>query len=804
MRDVRYAFRTLARNPGFTLAALVALALGIGANTAVFSVINGVLLRPLPYPGSERLVVIFDSFDQQGMEIGPACMADFLDWKARSRSFETLDAIATNRVTITGDGEAEQIVSMSVTANFFNTLGARPLLGRTFAAGEDQPGRTQTVVLSERLWRRRYGSDPAVLGKSTALNSRPHTIIGVMPAGSQFGQRDTDAWAILTLNPPTRRGPFFLRGMARLKPDVTLEQANADMQAIARDVERANPKDYRRLRYPVVLLRETIVGDVRPLLWVLSGVVFLVLLIAVSNVANLMLSRAAARRREIAIRLSMGATRAHLVRLSITESLVLSLSSSLVGVGLASGGVGALRWLAPPGLPRLNEISVDARVLAFTLLVSVASALILGLVPALGVSTATLGESLKEGSRGSTVARGHRRVLGSLVIAQVTLSVMLLVGAGLMIRSFSLLGRVDPGFQAAPEHVLTMLVSPTGARYRDAGNRGLAAYWEQLLDRVRTLPGIAAASIAISIPPDRLAFTDGFEIENRPEPSGSDYPAVPVPIVSQDYFKTLGIPLLRGRWFDHRDTAESPRVTVISETMARRHFSGEDPIGKRLKHGGRALTNPYMEIIGVVGDVKYQGLGGEDEPVYYEVTSQSPARPMWLLLRTHGDAQALVSAVRKEIRELDPDVPVARISTMTEALSDSVSLPRFRALLMAIFAATALMLAAIGIYGVIAYSVTQRTQEIGVRMALGATAASVLRLVVVQGSRLALVGISLGLAGAFGLSRVLKKMLFGVTTTDPLTFASVVLILGAVAVLASLIPAFRAARLDPVTALRRE
>ena len=804
MRDVRYALRTLARNPGFTLTALLALALGIGANTAVFSVINGVLLRPLPYADADRLVMVFDSYEEQGMERGPGGIADFLDWKARNRSFQTLDAVATNRYTITGDGEAEQIVGLAVTATFFETLGARPLHGRTFAAGEDQPGSTPTVVLSERLWRRRYASNPGILGKATALNGRPHTIIGVMSAGSQFGPRNADAWPILTLNPPTRRGPFFLRGIARLKPGVTLEQANADMQAVARDVERTNPKDYSRLSYPVVLLRETIVGDIRPLLWVLSGAVFLVLLIAVSNVANLMLSRATARRREIAIRLSMGATRAHLVRLSITESLVLSLSSSLVGFGLASGGVGALRWLAPPGLPRLDEISVDARVLAFTLLVSVASALILGLVPALGVSTATLSESLKEGSRGSTVARGHRRVLGYLVIAQVTFSVMLLVGAGLLIRSFSLLGQVAPGFQAPPDRILTMLVSPTGVRYRDAGNRGLAAYWEQLLARVRTLPGVAAASIAITIPPDRLAFTDGFEIQDKSLPPGSDYPAVPVPFVSQDYFKTLGIPLIRGRWFDNRDTADSPRVTVISETMARRYFLNEDPIGRRLKHGGRALTNPYMEIIGVVGDVKYQGLDGENEPVYYEASSQVPARPMWVLVRTHADAQSVISAVRKEIRELDPDVPVARVGTMAEALSESVSLPRFRALLMGIFAATALLLAAIGIYGVIAYSVTQRTQEIGVRMALGATAASVLRLVVGQGSRLALLGIALGLAGALGLSRVLKTMLFGVTSTDPLTFGAVIVILGTVTILASLIPAFRAARVDPVIALRHE
>ena len=800
MHDLRYAFRTLARSPGFTAAAVLALALGIGANTAVFSVINGVLLRPLPYPGADRLVMVFDSFPQQGMEHGPACIPDFLDWKARSRSFQGLDAVATNRFTLTGDGEAEQIVGAAVTAGFFDVLGVRPLLGRTFSAGEDQPGRAQTVVIGERLWRRRYGSNPGILGKQIALNGRPCTVIGVAPGSFQPGQREV--WAILTLNPPTRRGPFFLRGIGRLKEGVTVEQAAADMASVARQVERDNPKDYGRLRYPVVSLRETVVGNVRPLLWVLSGAVFLVLLIAVANVTNLMLARATARRREIAIRLSIGAGRGRLVRQSLVESLVLSLAGSAAGVGLASLGVRALRGLQPAGLPRIDEIGVDSRVLAFSLVVCLSSAFIFGLAPALGAIGAELGEALKEGGRGATDGRGRRRTRAALVVAQVMFSVMLLIGAGLLIRSFNLIGRVSPGFRTPPERVLVMLVSPTGARYRD---RTLAAYWENLLDRVRNLPSVDDASIAITIPPDRVAFTDGFELQGKPLPAGADYPAVPVPFVSRDYFKTLGIPLVRGRAFDSRDTAESPRVTIISETMARRYFPGEDPIGRRLKHGGRSLTgNTYMEIVGVVGDVKYQGLDGENEPVFYEASAQVPARPMWLLVRTSGDARALVPAVRKEIRELDPDVPVDRVGTMSDSLSESIAAPRFRSLLMTLFAAAALVLAAIGLYGVIAYSVEQRVQEIGVRMALGATAARVLRLVVGEGSRLALLGIGLGMAGAFALTRVLRKMLFGVTPTDLVTFLGVSLILAVVAIAASLIPALRAARVDPVTALRHE
>lgn len=800
-KDVRHAVRGLLRNPGFALAATAVLALGIGANTAVFSVVNAVLLRALPYSDSARLVMVFDNFPQQGVDRGPGCIADFLDWKSRSHSFQTLDAAANNRLTLTGDGDAEQIAGLAVTATFFETLGVRPTAGRTFVAGEDQPGRTQTVVLSDRLWRRRYGADPAVLGKTIALNGRPFIAIGIMPPSFQFGSPEVEVWTALTLDPPTRRGPFFLRGIGRLKPGVTLEQAAAEMQTIAAQVQRENPRDYIRLRYPVAPLREVVVGDVRALLWILSGAVLLVLLIALSNVASLMLARATARRREIAIRLSIGAGRARLVRQLMAESLVLALGGGALGVALAASGVSALHRLAPRGLPRLDEIGIDGRVLAFTLLVSVASAIVFGLAPGLAASRAALAESLKQGGRGGD-ARSHGRARGVLVVAQVSFSVLLLIGAGLLIRSFDLLGRVNPGFQAPPERVLTLVVSPNGTRYRERA--ALNAYWERLLDRMRALPGVEAASIAITMPPDRLSFTDGFEIQGKPTPPGIDNPAVPVPFVSQDYFKTLGIPLVRGRWFDNRDTQDAPPVTIISEAMARQYFPNEDPVGQRLKHGGRMLNNSYMEIVGVVGDVRYEGLDRQIRPVYYEASTQSTARPMWLLLRTSGSALSMAPAVRQAIRELDPDVPVARVSTMASALSETVSVPRFRSLLMTIFAAASLLLAAIGIYGVISYSVSQRTQEIGVRMALGATSANVRRLVIGQGSRLALAGIALGLGGAFALTRVLKQMLFGVAPTDIPTFAGVGAILGATALLASLIPACRAARVNPIRALRNE
>ena len=799
-RDVRYAVRILVRSPRFTVTALVALAVGIGATTAVFSVVNGVLLRPLPYAEPERMVWIQDGLSQSSRSSRwGACVADFLLWQSRSRSFDPLAAWSTNIFNLTGDGEADRVAGFGVTARFFDVLRVQPLHGRTFAADEDQPGRIPSALISERLWERRYRRDPGVTGRTIELNGRPFTVIGVMPATFRFQNAEADVWAILTLEPPTRRGPFFLRGVARLRPKVTLEQANREMGALGAEVERADKKGVERVRYPVTTLMDEVTGDTRPLLAVLSGAVSLVLLIAVFNVANLMLARTTVRQREMAIRASLGAGSQQLTRQLLTECVVLSLGAGLAGAVMAEVGVSLLRALAPPGLPRANEIVVDGRVLLFTLLVSVASGVSFGLAPSFSVTRSNPGTRLKEAGRNSE-SRGGGRLRAALVVSEISLSIMLLAGTGLLIHSFLLLGRVQTGFQSPTERLLMLQLSPTGPKYRELSQR--AAYWRDVLSRVRALAGVESAALTITLPPDRVAFSDAFEIPDRTPKEGG--PVVPVPWVSYDYFRTLGIPVLRGRVFDPRDKPGSPLAVVISEALARRYFPGEDPIGKRLKHGGPSLDNPYGEIIGVVADVKYEGLAGENAPVYYESADQYTAGPMWLVIRTAGHAQQWLTAVRAEIRAIDPNIPVARTSSMEEALHDSIALPQFRATVMVIFAVSALLLAAVGIYGVLAYAVERRTQEIGVRMALGATRRGVLGLVIGQGARLVSVGIVLGLIGAFALTRALRGMLFGVSASDTVSFAGAAVVLGAVAIVASLIPAWRAARIDPITALRQE
>lgn len=727
-------------------------------------------------------------------------MEDFLLWQTRARSFSQLAAFTGDHFALTGGGLAEELSGADVTARFFDTLGVRPLMGQTFAADADQPGRERIALISERLWRSRYAARSDILGRSIVLDGQPVAVIGVMPSTFHFVFRDADVWRILPLTPPTRRGPFILRGVARLKPGETLAEVNAEMADLAQGVERADPKRLEHLRYPVVGLTEAIVGNVRPLLVALAAAVGLVLLIAVFNVGNLLLARAAAREQEIAIRLSIGAGRKRLIQQLLTESIVLALAGGGIGVVLAFICTRLLRASPPPGIPRLETLSIDGRVLLFALLLSILSGVAFGLVPAMGATRPNLSMALEEGGRGGGESLRRRRLRNTLVVGEFALAVVLLAGAGLLIRSFLVLGEVPIGFGARPDHLLTMQVAPSGDTYGQ--RQRLAIYWGAVLREVRSLPGVDSAALSIWLPPDHAAMSDSFEIQGKTPPDGG--PVVPVPIVSNGYFKTLQIPLLRGRTFDARDTSTSPPVTIISDNLARRYFPGEDPIGKHLKHGGPQSKNPYMEIVGVVADVKYEGAGAPDGPVYYEPSSQVPDRPMWLVVRSHDDSHGLIPAIRNRVAALDDNVPISRTGTMDESMYASVALPRFRSILMGVFALIALLLAAIGIYGVMTYSVLQRTQELAIRLALGATRGNVIGRVVGHGIFLALCGIAIGWVGALGFVRTLRSMLFNVSPSDPTIFFGVALLLFGVAVTASYIPALRAARKDPLRALRRE
>ncbi len=800
--DLRYGARALARSPSFTVVAVLALALGIGANTAIFSVIRGVLLAPLPYPQAGQLVLVSRHFARSNFPYGNLCIADYLDWRASNRAFEEPALVQRRRFDLTGMGEPEQLSGAAVTAGFFSALRVRPLLGRAFSAGEDGPGRQRLAVISEALWRRRFAGSARVIGQAVDLDGIRSTIVGVMPSSFHFPRPDSEVWTNLVFDPPARRGPFFYRGLARLKPGVTLTQAQAEMSAIARRIELADPRT-SNLTFPVLPLREAIVGDARPALLVLFGAVTLVLLIASVNVANLLLARAAAREREMAVRLGLGAGRARLLRQLLTESALLALVGGAAGIGVAAGSIGLLRRWNPGELPRMAEVHLDATVLGWTALISLLTGVLFGLAPALQSSRAGLVGSLKDGGRGHSAGPGRRRTRAALVVAEIGLSLLLLAGAALFLRSFALLQRVDTGFLVPPRRILSMQISPGSARCSDS--KACIAFYQHLVERVRQLPGVESAAVTDSLPPDREGDADTYMIAGRPLGPGEINPIVSAPTVSADYFTTLGIPLLKGRFFDARDRLDSLPVAIISEGMARREFAGQDPIGQRLKRSGPDIPNsPYMEIVGVVGNTKYLGLANPVDGAYYVPFVQSSGPKQLLVVRSATAAATLAPMLRREVQSLGLDVVITSVLTMDQALAESVAQPLFRTLLLAAFAAAAVLLAAIGIYGVIAYSVAQRTQEIGVRMALGARRADVLRLVVGQGANLALAGIGLGLAGALALTRLLANLLFGVSATDPVTFILVPLLLGSVALAASLIPAYRAALIDPQVALKYE
>jgi putative ABC transport system permease protein len=803
LQDIRYSLRMLRKNPGFTLVAVVALALGVGANSAIFSVVNSLLLRPLPFEQPERLVQVWETSAKLGRNEITASFPNFADWRDRNQVFEQTVAYSAWSFNLTGAAEPERIRGAIVSPAFFSALGIKPVLGRTLLPGDDQPGKDLSVVISRSLWQRRFNSDPAVVGRGVELNGKSFTVVGVAASTAALPglPDDTELWAPVSQGPGlTERRWHYLNVFARLKPGVGLEQAQAEMSRLAGALSQQYPEANTDRGLRVVPLQEQVVGDVRPALLVLLGAVVFVLLIASTNVANMLLARAAGRRREIAIRAALGAGRWRLVRQLLTESLLLSLAGGTAGLLLALWGVDLLVAFGPADLPRVKEVAVDGRVLGFTLAVSLLTGLVFGLVPALQSSRPALNETLKEGGRSATGGAGRRRVRSLLVVTEVTLSLVLLVGAGLLLKSFFRLRAVNPGFN--PQNVLSMQLDLTGPNYQKGSQ--VIPFQARLLERVRALPGVESAATASFVPiaPDAGFSRLAFAVEGQ-TPDPADPPVAFYNGVSPDYFRTMQIPLVQGRAFDEHDVRGARNVAVINETLARRYFPGSDPLGRRV-----TLNDPtaddWATVVGVVKDTKPRELAGEPVAEMYMPYAQQPEPSMALMIRTAGSPDAVAAAVRREVLAIDAGLPVYSVRTLPAVMSEAVATPRFRTFLLGVFAALALLLAVVGIYGVMSYAVTQRTHEFGVRMALGAQGKDVLKLVVGHGMALALAGVLIGLAASFALTRVLAGLLYGVTPTDPLTFACVSLLLVAVALLACYVPARRAAKVDPMVALRYE
>jgi putative ABC transport system permease protein len=802
-QDLRYGVRLLTKQPGFALIAIVTLALGIGANTAIFSVVNGILFRPLPYSDAERLYWL--TIDRQDLGKGfTVSIADFVSLKEHNQSFEKLALMQGDRLTLTGGTEPQRISAHKVTAEYFAAMGAQPVLGRTFLPDEDQPGKPLVAVVSHNLWQRHLNSDPDPGSRTITLNDKVYTVIGVMPPDFRLF-RSVDVWPIMQVNPPKRRAPYGLRLIAKLKPGIEQPQVRAELTTLRDQVERqwANPQEASgpaKWSYEAEPLKEFITGNLRPVLLVLLAAVAFVLLIATANVANLLLARASTREREMAIRAALGASRFRLLRQLLTESVLLAAAGGALGLLVASYGVDLLLKLEPGNLPRMNEVGIDKGVLLFTSGVSLLSGLLFGLAPAMQVSRTHLNESLKEGGRTSTETRGRKRLRALLVVSQTALALVLLAGAGLMVKSFVRLQQVKPGFN--PEGLLTAQLSPTPSRYGDDSKK--VAFHRELLDRVRSLPGLQSAATSSDVPPQNVSDVDVFEVAGQPVPPDQNRPLAERIILSTDYFRAMGIPLLSGRDFERTDDSNAPQVVIVNKTLAERYFPGTDAVGGRIHFGNFEPDTPWITIVGVVGDVKNNGLSVNQAPTIYQAYEQGPAVPICLFVRSSSNPEMLTAGLREVVQAIDKELPVTNIKTGDQLLYDAVGQPRFHTLLIAIFAGLALLLAAVGIYGVISYSVAQRTHEIGVRLAVGARPRDVLVLVLRQGMLLTVTGTAIGIGVAFALTRLLSSLLFQVSATDPLTFGGVAAILLVVAFLACWIPARRATKVDPMIALRYE
>lgn len=812
-KDLRFAARMLGRSPGFAAVAVITLALGIGANTAIFSVIDAALLQPLPYKDPEHLMIVWEKNDKEPDHHNTVAPPNFLDWQNQNDSYSGMAAIADERDNLTGGGQPQQVVVQLVSANFFSVLGVNPIIGRAFAPENDQKGKDNVVVLSNAFWKERFGADPGIIGKTLDLNGHSQTVIGVAPEKFDWFIKQGS----LTTAKPQIWSPFvfpaefhnrkdvgrFLTVVARLKPGVTRPQAQAQMDTIAARLIQQYPDYNAQWGISLVPVREQISGDLRPALLILFAAVGFVLLIACANVSSLLLTRAAGREREIAIRTAIGASRWRIARQLLTESALLALIGGGIGVTLAVWGTNALLAASPENLLDLRSIHIDLRVLAFAGGATLLAAFLFGFLPSFISAHSKISQTLKEGGRGTSTGR-HRRVLRSaFVVSQMALALVLLAGSGLMIRSFVGLLGVDPGMNT--RNLLTFTVALSESKYNT--DQKTLGFFQQLLAQLARLPGVRSVSMDSCPPLSGLGSATAVHIIGQPDRALMDLPVAAVRVVGPEYFRTMGIPLRSGREFNSRELTEMRHVVIINQAFADRYLQGTNPLGQKAVIYMKSLEesgNTPSEIIGVVGDVRLMGLDTPPEPAVYWPHPELVFTRMTILVRTTNDPLALVSAARSEVLQLDQEQPISNVGTMEQLLADSVSRSRFTTLLLGLFAAIALVLATVGIYGVIAYMVTQRTQEIGMRMALGASPRDVLRLVLGQGTRLTLLGVAIGVVAAFLLTRLMASLLFGISATDPLTFAGVAILLIVVALAACYIPARRAMRVDPIVALRYE
>ncbi len=807
-KDLRHGIKSLLKHPGFTAIAVITLALGIGANTAMFSVINAVLLRPLPYHEPNRLVTIWEESPQRGMYEMPVSFANLRDWVDQNHTFEQISAYTFTDLNLTGAGEPARLGAVRSSANLFSLVGAAPLLGRAFLPEEDKEGANRVVILGHSLWQSRFGSDSAIVGRSLTLNNQSYTVVGVMSSSFQFPvgfgylgkvlNDPIDLYVPLAAtSAELRRGNYSFFAIGRLKPGITIDQARAEMTTIEGRLEQQYPDGNTGIGIKLVATQEQTVKEIRPALLVLLGAVAFLLLIACANIANLLLARAASRLKEMAIRTALGASRLRVLRMLLTESLILSLAGGCLGLLLAFWGADALRTLAPDNLPRLNEVGVDARVFCFTFLVSLVTGIVFGFVPALHATKADLNEVLKEGLRGSMGTTAGKRTRSVLVVVEVALSLVLLVGAGLMIKSFSRLQQMNLGFK--PDHVLAVNLSLSSSRYPE--DRQQPAFFQEALERLQSIPGIQSAGATTGLPLTLSLSGSDFRIEGRPEPEAGKEMIINTRSVSPGYFGTLGISLIKGRDFSDRDKSDAPAAAIINDELARIYFPGEDPIGKRISFDDR---QSWMSIVGVIADVKQLGLDSSAKPEVYFPYLQVASPKMGIVVRTTSNPLSVAAAVKSQIQAIDKDLPIDNAKTMEQLLAESISGRRFNMLLLSVFAAVALVLAIVGIYGVMSYTVTQRTHESGIRVAVGAQPRDVFRMVIGQGMMLAILGVAFGLVGAFCLTRLMTTMLFGVEPTDLATFVSIAVLLTGVALVACYVPGRRATKVDPLVALRYE